>query len=84
MWLIHAGNTNALSLGPAVKEHGLGYMLPDDQKRTRDVVIKYMEAKNVPPTDKLFTNKFAGNIKLSASEWDMAVKNNAKFDPSKG
>lgn len=84
VWLIHAGNTNALSLGPAVKEHGLGYMLPDDQKRTRDVVIKYMEAKNVPPTDKLFTNKFAGNIKLSASEWDMAVKNNAKFDPSKG
>ncbi len=83
VWLIHVGNTNALSLGPAVKDHGLGHMLPDDQKRTRDVVIKYMEAKNVPPTDKLFTNKFAGNIKLSASEWDMAVKSNAKFDPSK-
>ena len=49
VWLIHTGNTNALSLGPAVKDHGLGYMLPDDQKRTRDVVIKYMEAKNVPP-----------------------------------
>ena len=84
VWLIQAGNTNALSLGPAVKEHGLGYMLPDDQKRTRDVVIKYMEAKNVPPTDKLFTNKFAGNIKMSADEYAMAVKNNAKFDPSKG
>ena len=83
VWLIHVGNTNALSLGPAVKDHGLGHMLPDDQTRTRDVVIKYMEAKNVPPVDKLFTNKFAGNIKLSASEWDMAVKNNAKFDPSK-
>ena len=83
VWLIHAGNTNALSLGPAVKDHGLGYMLPDDQKRTRDVVIKYMEAKNVPPVDKLFTNKFAGNIKMSADEYAAAVKNNAKYDPSK-
>ena len=81
--LTQAGNTNALCLGPAVKEHGLGHMLPDDQKRTRDVVIKYMEAKNVPPVDKLFTNKFAGNIKMSASEYETAVKLNAKFDPSK-
>ena len=81
--LIHAGNTNALSLGPAVKDHGLGHMLPDDQKRTRDVVIKYMEAKDVPPIDKLFTNRFAGNIKLSAAEWDKAVAANAKYDPGK-
>jgi ABC-type nitrate/sulfonate/bicarbonate transport system substrate-binding protein len=81
--LIHAGNTNVLSLGPAVKEHGLGHMLPDDQKRTRDVVIKYMGAKDVPPTDKLFTNRFAGNIKMSAAEWDKAVADNAKYDPSK-
>ncbi len=81
--LLHAGNTNALSLGPAVKEHGLGHMLPADQKQTRDVVIKYMEAKDVPPVEKLFTNRFAGNIKLSAGEWDKAVANNAKYDPSK-
>ena len=81
--LTQAGNTNALCLGPAVKDHGLGYMLPDDQKRTRDVVIKYMEAKNVPPVDTLFTNKFAGNIKMSAGEWDKAVATNAKYDPGK-
>ena len=81
--LTQAGNTNALCLGPAVKDHGLGHMLADDQKRTRDVVIKYMEAKNVPPTDKLFDNRFAGNIKMSAAEWDKAVATNAKFNPGK-
>ena len=83
VWLTHTGNTNALSLGPAVKEHGLGHMLPDDQKRTRDVVIKYMEAKDVPATDKLFTNRFAGNVKLSAAEYETAVSNSAKYDPGK-
>ncbi len=81
--LTHAGNTNALSLGPAVKEHGLGYMSESDQTKTRDVVIKYMEAKNVPPIGALFTNRFAGNIKFSASEWETANRINAKFAPAK-
>ncbi len=81
--LTHAGNTNALSLGPAVRDHGLGYMAEADQTRTRDVVIKYMDARNVPPIGELFVNRFAGNIKLSASEWADANRINAKFDPSK-
>lgn len=82
--LTHTGNTNALSLGPAVRDHGLGYMSEADQTRTRDVVIKYMEAKNVPPVGKLFTNRFAGNVKLSAAEWKQANEINARFDPSAG
>ena len=52
-----------------------------DQTRTRNVVIKYMKAKNVPPVDKLFTNKFAGNIKLSAAEWKKAKSLSAKYNP---
>ncbi len=81
--LTHAGNTNALALGPAVREHGLGHMSEADQTKTRDVVIKYMDAKNVPPIGALFTNRFAGNVKLSADEWEAANRINARFDPAK-
>jgi len=81
--LTHAGNTNALSLGPAVEKHGLGWMAEVDQTKTRDVVIKYMNAENVPPISELFTNKFAGNIKLSAAEWAKAKEQAAPYDPSK-
>ena len=81
--LTHAGNTNALSMGPAVEKHGLGWMAEADQTKTRDVVIKYMNAKNVPPISELFTNKFAGNVKLTAAEWTKAKKQAAPFDPSK-
>ena len=81
--LTHAGNTNALSMGPAVEKHGLGWMAEADQTKTRDVVIKYMNAKDVPPISELFTNKFAGNIKLTAVEWARAKKQAAPFDPSK-
>ena len=81
--LTHAGNTNALSIGPAVEKHGLGWMDEADQTNTRDVVIKYMNAEGVPPIGKLFTNRFAGNIKLAAAEWAKAKELAAPFDPSK-
>lgn len=81
--LTHAGNTNALSIGPAVEKNGLGWMAEADQTKTRDVVIKYMNAGNVPPISELFTNRFAGNIKLSAAEWAKAKELAAPFDPSK-
>ena len=82
MW--HIGNTNVLSFGPAVEKHGLGWMLPDDQRRTRDVVVKYMLAKNVPPVDKLFTNRFAGQIKMTPDEYANAKAWADKYEPGKG
>ena len=81
--LTHTGNTNALSIGPAVEKHGLGWMDEEDQIKTRNVVIKYMNAKNVPPVSELFTNRFAGNIKLTAAEWARAKELAAPYDPSK-
>jgi NitT/TauT family transport system substrate-binding protein len=81
--LTHSGNTNFLAIGPAVEKNGLGWMSQDDQKKTRDVVIKYMNASNVPPISKLFTNRFAGNIKLTAAEWKKVKAVNAKYDPKK-
>lgn len=80
----HAGNTNALCFGAAVEKHGLGWMDPEDQKRTRDVVVKYMEPKNdPPPIDRMFTNEFAGRVKLTAAEWAKAKDWAAPYNPFK-
>lgn len=76
------GNTNALCLGPAVEQNGLGWMAPEDQNRTRDVVIEYMNAKDVPPIEKMFANQFAGKVKLTADEWNKAKSLAAKYQPS--
>lgn len=81
--LTHVGNTNVLSIGPAVEKNGLGWMDAEDQRRTREVVIKYMKATNVPAVEKLFTNRFAGNIKLAPEEWAKAKAWAAPYDPSK-
>ncbi len=81
--LTHSGNTNFLSIGPAVEKNGLGWMDEADQTGTRNVVIKYMNAKNVPPISNLFTNKFAGRIKLTPAEWAKAKAQSAKHDPAK-
>ncbi len=81
--MTHVGNTNVLCSGPAVEKNGLGWMAPEDQKKTRDVVVKYMKIKNVPSVDKLFTNRFAGNVKLTAEEWAKAKAWAAPYDPSK-
>ncbi len=62
---LQLGNTNALVFGPAVEEHGLGWTSEEDQNRTRELVIEYMDAGDVPPIDKLFTNVFAGNVTLT-------------------
>lgn len=83
LMLLQMGNTNFLSIGPAVEEHGLGWMSEKDQKGTRDVVIKYMKAENVPGTSELFTNKFAGNVKLTAAEWAKVKTMTAGNDPNK-
>ncbi len=77
------GNTNYLAISKVVEEHGLGYMAPQDQEQTRQVILKYFEAKNLPPADRLFTNQFAGNVKLSAPEWARAKDLAKRFAPTK-
>ena len=52
-----------------------------ERMQARDVVIKYMKATNVPPINKLFTNQFPGNIKLTKAECDKAKAQSAKYNP---
>jgi ABC-type nitrate/sulfonate/bicarbonate transport system substrate-binding protein len=77
------GNTNALVFGPAVEQEGLGWMAEADRERTRELVIEYMEAKAVPPAEKMFTNEFAGKVKLTKDEWQKAKSLAAKYEPKR-
>lgn len=65
------GQEVGTSLGfvPAFKTHGLGYMDPELVGVTRQSVETYMDIKNIPPVDQLFTNRFVGSVKLSEAEW---------------
>ncbi len=80
---LQMGNTNFLCISPGVEKNGLGWMNPVDQEQTRQSVIKYMKVENVSPIGKLFTNRFAGTVKLTAAEWAKAKSWAAKYDPAK-
>jgi NitT/TauT family transport system substrate-binding protein len=73
--------STALGVVPAVRQHGLGYMDPGLVATTAKTVETYMGAKNVPPTDTLFTNKFVGPMKLTEPEWAEVEKRSQKYLP---
>ena len=50
---------------------------------TRQTVETYMGVKNLPPVDKLFTNKFVGGVKLTDAEWS-SVERSEKILPKRG
>ncbi|MBI3076241.1 MAG: ABC transporter substrate-binding protein [Deltaproteobacteria bacterium] len=59
----------ALGIDAVPQEKGLGWMDPEMVRQTRDLVVKYMGLKSEPPLDALYTNAFAGTVRLSAAEW---------------
>jgi NitT/TauT family transport system substrate-binding protein len=73
--------STALGVVPAVRQHGLGYMDPELVATTAKTVETYMAAKNVPPTETLFTNKFVGPAKLTEPEWVEVEKRSEKYLP---
>ena len=75
--------STALGVVPAARQHGLGYMDPELVATTVKTVETYMGAKDVPPTDKLFTNKFVGAAKLTEAEWSEVEKRSEKYLPRK-
>lgn len=66
------GYTMALTISPVAEQNGLGWMRREDFERDLDLMQKYMGMKKRPPVDSLFTNKFAGKVKLTADEWKRA------------
>ncbi|MGZ9156330.1 MAG: ABC transporter substrate-binding protein, partial [Candidatus Binatia bacterium] len=84
--VIEYGQAVSTSLGmvPGFRDAGLGYMDPDLVKVTRETVETYMGVKNLPPVDKMFTNKFIGSVKLTKDEWSVVEARSKKYSPSRG
>ena len=81
--LTQLGNTNALAWSEAFEKNGLGWMDPEEQRQTRQNVMRYMDIPNAPPIEKLFTNQFVGKVKLTAEEWRKARAWAAPYLPKK-
>jgi NitT/TauT family transport system substrate-binding protein len=60
-----------------LQEHGLGYAVPQDYESMTELVMKYIADKDdkTPAQTALFTNDYAGTLKLDQSEWDKAMAN---------
>jgi NitT/TauT family transport system substrate-binding protein len=71
----------ALGMVPAFKEHGLGYMDPGLVEQTAQSVRTYMGAAALPKTASMFTNKFIGATRLTASEWKGTEERSRKYLP---
>lgn len=74
----------ALGLAPSVEKQGLGWMDPALVETTRRTVETYMGAKDLPPADKLYTNRFVGKIRLTGAQWAaIAGRSRQYLPPSK-
>jgi NitT/TauT family transport system substrate-binding protein len=78
---IGLGLTNLTNLVPEVKQHGIGYADPAKVATMADLVVKYAAGEGAvkPDVGALFTNAFAGKIKLTAAELETAEKSAAAF-----
>ncbi len=70
---------NALTAVPAVKRGGLGTMDPEDWTTTVDLVTRYMGLTQAMPAATLYTNQFAGTVKLEPAEWTAVEARVRKF-----
>jgi NitT/TauT family transport system substrate-binding protein len=78
---IGLGLTNLTNLVPEVKMNGFGWADPKKVAAMADLVVKYAAGEGAvkPDISALFTNRFAGKLKLSPEELGLAEKNAAEF-----
>jgi len=77
------GVRTAMALVPEFEKQGLGAYDPAMVQKTRETVITYMGAKDVPPADQLYTNAFAGKVKLTAAQWAQVRDSVKRYIPAK-
>ena len=77
------GVRTAMALVPEFEKQGLGAFDPAMVQRTRETVMTYMDAKDLPPADRLFTNAFAGKTKLTAAQWAQVRDSVKRYIPVK-
>jgi NitT/TauT family transport system substrate-binding protein len=67
---------------PEPREHGLGWSDPVAYSEVTDLVMEYLAspAMKRPTLETMFTNRFAGKIKLDGSEWARIHERVSEFD----
>jgi len=67
---------------PEAHEHGLGWGDPAGYAETTDLVVHYLMEPGAkrPDPDEIFTNRFAGKIKLTGADWASVRQRVAEFD----
>ena len=67
---------------PEAREHGLGWSNAASYAETTDLVMQYLNSPGMqrPQPDALFTNRFAGKIKLTEADWAGVRQRVAEFD----
>jgi hypothetical protein len=78
---IGLGLSNLHNFCPEVINNGFGYVDMGKIRTQADLILKYAVSGNVTPPDidKLFTNRFAGKLKLSEAEQATVKKNIEPF-----
>jgi NitT/TauT family transport system substrate-binding protein len=67
----------ATSLAPYLADTGLGHLEENLVAGTQDKIAKYLGVKAPQAPSALYTNRFAGRVKLTAAEWN-AVRESVK------
>jgi len=67
---------------PEARAHGLGWSDPDAFTAMTDLVMTYLAAPGMsrPALDDVFTNRFAGNVKLDAAQWTQVRERVSEYD----
>ena len=67
---------------PEAREHGLGWSNAASYAETTDLVMQYLNSPGMQrlQPDILFTNRFAGKIKLTEADWAGVRQRVAEFD----
>jgi ABC-type sugar transport system ATPase subunit len=67
---------------PEPREHGLGWSDPVAYSKVTDLVMEYLASPGMqrPGPASLFTNRFAGKIKLDGPEWARIHERVSEFD----
>jgi len=75
-----SGIANFSGLAEEARVNGLGWSDPKRFSEMADLVLTYLaKGAQKPNVDELYTNRFAGRIKLTETQWVDAKKRNEEF-----
>ena len=77
--LASATASTAVSLAPYLEEEGLGYMDQQLVEATQEKIVQYLGMKEPQDLASLYTNQFAGKVKLTSEEWQRVYESVAEY-----